>query len=1208
MPIALTCTGCKSRHLIKDEHAGVSVLCTCGQTLTVPLPLPGAAPAPPPRARYPHMIAAASGAVAAGFAIGAFLLIDALVLNPSPKPSTGGAETAQLAKSDIPKQTETEPKPPEPVEKSPKETAAPASAEQVYKRLLKSTAWIVVTPRGGGVGWGSGALVHQDRRLVFTNFHVIEKVGDGESVLVFFPHYRGQGKERELVTSPQAYIDKNEQWGVPGRVVFREKSTDLALVQLDRDPEGVPAIPLAGKSAAVGQNIYSIGNSGATDGTLWRLTPGQVRQVYEKKVNFSNGQNVDAWIVETQAPVNPGDSGGPVVNDRAQVVAVVSSYQTNKQLVSSNIDVRELRSVVQNYFKKENLKWEEPAAPDLVDPDQVLVLLKQLEDKDVAVRARAARALGNLGSEAQTAVPALLKLWNDSDPVVRQQVGVALDRIGPPAPSDMAAVVAALADTRVEVRRYAARTIAQLGPEARDAADALGRASQDMDVEVRRKAVQALARLAGAEKRLVAAPLVQALKDSDNTIRKEAASGLAAAGPDVKADAFTPLMELLADADPAVVAAAANALPALGPPEATDLLTLNRALKHNSAQVRIFALRGMALAKPSDKAQLSEIARRLRDPVPEVRETAALALGAFGAKSNAVLTEIVEGMKDESPAVRRRLVEVMGRIGGEPGVITALMAALNDTDPNVTSAVQVELKRLRTFTKADLPELVKGLQSKAVGVRFFVLDAFEQLGAEAAPAAPDLQKLLKDPSVRIRLRTVKLLGGLGPQARPAVAALAEALNDKLPSTGEVIDFEPATPASTPASGPKTSSDPAEIRKVLLASAAWVCWRDGLRGGGSGTACVVDVPGRLILTNYRAVGKQSSVMVFFPKSDKDSLVVDQLQYLGNPARMGVTGTVVATDPSRDLALIRVPRLSAGAKSLPLAAQVNVGDSLQALGGSAFNPRQPTGLLWQSQSAKVSAIAAEQFQVFDSRAGFRIEGPQQINARVVKADASLSPGDGGGPVVNERGEIVAVVSGEDRSRSGIIRIGSRSAGTVHAIEVSEIRAFLEPHRRTRPAEVPTTVKGSTPAMEVAYRRAILAALKGIGPGAGAAVPALEKVLDEKDSTLRQEVITALGSIGGEASSSILLLLRSVQNDEEQTVTLNAIGGMGKEAIPVLLKTVIHQDPAIRTRSALALGRFAKDLKPYITRLQRQRLEERNATVKAALTETLNKIGPP
>ncbi len=48
-------------------------------------------------------------------------------------------------------------------------------------------------------------------------------------------------------------------------------------------------------------------------------------------------------ILETDAPVNPDDSGGAVVNDRCELVAVVSHGRLLNQLVSGHIDVEEVR-------------------------------------------------------------------------------------------------------------------------------------------------------------------------------------------------------------------------------------------------------------------------------------------------------------------------------------------------------------------------------------------------------------------------------------------------------------------------------------------------------------------------------------------------------------------------------------------------------------------------------------------------------------------------------------------------------------------------------------------------------------------------------------------------------------------------------------------------------------------------------------------------
>src|SRR5207302_575961 len=50
--------------------------------------------------------------------------------------------------------------------------------------------------------------------------------------------------------------------------------------------------------------------------------------------------------LETQAPTNPGDSGGPVVNEQGEIVAVVAGNQPKGVLMHFCIDVSEVRVVL----------------------------------------------------------------------------------------------------------------------------------------------------------------------------------------------------------------------------------------------------------------------------------------------------------------------------------------------------------------------------------------------------------------------------------------------------------------------------------------------------------------------------------------------------------------------------------------------------------------------------------------------------------------------------------------------------------------------------------------------------------------------------------------------------------------------------------------------------------------------------------------------
>lgn len=226
-------------------------------------------------------------------------------------------------------------------------SVAPAAGEQVYDRLVRSTTLIL-----GKDGLGSGVLVHRARRLVVTNDHVVD--GSTDKLLVAFALYDSAG---ELVTDfaryreftaklrqaegPPAYIRKAE-------VLARKPGKDLALLQLDSVPDSARSLRLSVRPAATGSRVFTVGNSGAGGGSnlLWRYTVGNVRGRSNQAVTLHGGgrpKRIDSLVMETDAPTNPGDSGGPVVNDKCHLVAVNCFGNTGTRLVSGHIDVDEVR-------------------------------------------------------------------------------------------------------------------------------------------------------------------------------------------------------------------------------------------------------------------------------------------------------------------------------------------------------------------------------------------------------------------------------------------------------------------------------------------------------------------------------------------------------------------------------------------------------------------------------------------------------------------------------------------------------------------------------------------------------------------------------------------------------------------------------------------------------------------------------------------------
>jgi hypothetical protein len=208
---------------------------------------------------------------------------------------------------------------------------------KVYQSVLKSTVWII-SQRAEGTVSGSGSLIDRRRQLVLTNYHV---VGDVNQVRVLFPAFR----DGKVIAERDFYKQHVRDLGIPGRVVARDRQADMSLIQIERVPAGAQALPIANEGVSPGQSVHSVGNPGGS-GALWVYTPGRVRQVYQKKWAAKAGNDLlhfDARVIETDSPTNPGDSGGPLVNDRAELVGVTQGGATNANLLSTFVDVSEVK-------------------------------------------------------------------------------------------------------------------------------------------------------------------------------------------------------------------------------------------------------------------------------------------------------------------------------------------------------------------------------------------------------------------------------------------------------------------------------------------------------------------------------------------------------------------------------------------------------------------------------------------------------------------------------------------------------------------------------------------------------------------------------------------------------------------------------------------------------------------------------------------------
>jgi S1-C subfamily serine protease len=252
---------------------------------------------------------------------------------------------------------------------TPRLTAEEFNPADLYDKCVKSTVFIVNPGSGKGASMGSGSLIDATQRLVLTNYHVVDEV---KMVFCQFPV---RNKDGSLMTDKAKYFNRIPAGlAIKGKVLHIDKTRDLAIVQLEKLPPDTPALPLAKKSVRVGEKVMNIGNAGKVE-TTFNTADGSVRGVGVVDIVVGGGDEalrIKARMVSVSIPINPGDSGGPIIDKRGYQVAVTESGYSGAaaQAVNSCVDITEVWGFLSE--KKITIKdlSAEKGPPDATTPDK----------------------------------------------------------------------------------------------------------------------------------------------------------------------------------------------------------------------------------------------------------------------------------------------------------------------------------------------------------------------------------------------------------------------------------------------------------------------------------------------------------------------------------------------------------------------------------------------------------------------------------------------------------------------------------------------------------------------------------------------------------------------------------------------------------------------------------------------------------------------
>ena len=215
--------------------------------------------------------------------------------------------------------------------------------EQLYAMTSPSVVFVYASTGNEGV-IGSGSIVRSDG-LVLTNAHVVLENETGsphDHLLVALKPDRVTGN-----------FDEDLQHRFPAEMHAFNRDLDLALLKVTKPLPAVTVLPLGDSDHInIGAEVVAIGHP--EQGGLWTLTTGVISAV---RTNYGEVQG--KHMFQTEASINRGNSGGPLINGEGQQIGVNSAIARQAQdgLTITDVNFSLKSNVALEWMAKEGVTF-----------------------------------------------------------------------------------------------------------------------------------------------------------------------------------------------------------------------------------------------------------------------------------------------------------------------------------------------------------------------------------------------------------------------------------------------------------------------------------------------------------------------------------------------------------------------------------------------------------------------------------------------------------------------------------------------------------------------------------------------------------------------------------------------------------------------------------------------------------------------------------